>query len=95
MLGGGGGSILAMIQSLKSNRALLKKRKSLKEIDKEYSKPAVSESFDDAAFAKVIEANKARMRENKKANRINNYLSLLLVLVIFCLFFYFLIIRKP
>lgn len=95
MLGGGGGSILAMIQSLKSNRALLKNRKSLKEINKKYSKTTVSKGFDEAAFAKVIEADKVRNRRNQKANRINNYLSLALVMVIFCLFFYFLIIRKP
>jgi hypothetical protein len=95
MLGGGGGSILAMIQSLKSNRTLVKKHKSLKEINKAYSKPSASEVFNEAAYTKIIETNKARSRKNKTANRINNYLSLTLVLVIFCLFFYFLIIRKP
>ncbi len=94
MLGGGSSSILAMIQSLKSNRALLKKRKSLKEIENEYSKSPVFENFDEATFSRLIEAHKVRHAKNQKYNRINNYFSLLLVLSIFCLFFYFLIIRK-
>jgi hypothetical protein len=40
MLGGGAGHILDMINTLKNNARLLKKRKSLQEIDKMYGRPS-------------------------------------------------------
>jgi hypothetical protein len=63
-MSGGIGHVLLMIQSVKNNRNLIKKRKSFKDLKKNFEKQPVSESVNDAELDDAIKIHKADIKFN-------------------------------
>lgn len=85
-MSGGIGHVLLMIQSVKNNRNLIKKRKSFKEHKKNFVNNPVSKDPDDAQLTDAINVHKSNIRFYERYSSVWGYILLGLVIVLISLY---------
>lgn len=87
-MSGGIGHVLIMIQSVKNNRNLIKKRKSFKELKKNFENNPVPKSPNNAQLSHSINMHKGNIRFYERYRSVWGYILLGLVVVLISLYFF-------
>jgi hypothetical protein len=93
IMSGGIGHVLVMLANLKNNKAILKKRKSFKELKKNYNKYEIPTNIDVEDLTDAIKVHKAKSKKYERYINYQNFTLLLVILTFVTSLLYFLIIN--